>query len=79
MTIKLLSTVIGIVVAAFFLVTLATLFGAVIGWTVGLLFEQTILTTLRGFGVDTNFTMWQLGATLGFVSGFFKSTPINKD
>lgn len=60
------------------LVILGTLFGAFSGLIVGWLFEDTIMRTLRGFGVDTNFTMWQLGATLGFVGGFFKTTDINK-
>ena len=36
---------------------------------------MVILGTL--FGVDTmGMTMWQLGATLGFISGFFKASHV---
>lgn len=51
------------------LVTLRTLLGAVVGFIVGLFFSSPIL----GFfsQLDLNVTMWQLGATLGFISGFF--------
>jgi hypothetical protein len=70
-----------IVTAVIFMVILGTLFGAVAGWIVGLFFTDTILTTLGRFGVDTfGLTMWQLGATLGFIGGFFKSATakVNK-
>lgn len=53
------------------------LMGGVTGWIVGYFFEQDIMDTLRGFGVDTRFTMWQLGVTLGFIGGFFRTT-VNK-
>jgi hypothetical protein len=37
------------------------------------------MDTLARFGVDTvDMTMWQLGASLGFVSGFFKSAKIER-
>jgi len=51
-----------------------TLAGAVVGWMVGLFFTETILSTLHRFGIDTQgLPVWELGATLGFVSGFFRS------
>lgn len=66
------------------LVTLSALFilrligpamGALAGWIVGLVFEDTIFSVLRGFGVDTTqFTMWQLGAALSFIGAFFVIT-----
>ena len=61
-------------------VILGTFFGGVAGWIVGLFFTDTIMQTLNRIGVDTmGMTMWQLGATLGFVSGFFKSTKVQKN
>jgi ABC-type multidrug transport system permease subunit len=60
------------------LTTLSTFFGGVGGLIVGL-FTETIMDTLARFGVDTvDMTMWQLGASLGFVSGFFKSAKIER-
>ena len=67
----------GIVFFIIFLVILGTLFGGIAGWIVGLFFTDTIMTTLNRFGVDTmGMSMWQLGATLGFISGFFKSSVV---
>lgn len=66
-----------VVVAVFFITILTTLFGAIAGWIVGLVFTDTILGTLSRFGVDiVDLTMWQLGATLGFVGGFFKTAKV---
>lgn len=68
---------VGIVLLVILVVILGTLFGGIAGWIVGLFFTDTIMTTLNRFGVDTiGMTMWQLGATLGFISGFFKSSGI---
>lgn len=55
-----------------FLIILGTLLGAVTGWIVGLFFSETILSVLAGFGAQ-GFTMWQLGAALGFIGPFFRS------
>ena len=54
------------------LIPITTLCGAVAGWFVGLFFGDAILYTLSEMGLH-NITMWQLGATLGFVSGFLKT------
>ena len=71
---------VGLVMLIIVMVILGTFFGGVAGWIVGLFFTDTIMTTLSRIGVDTlNMTMWQLGATLGFVSGFFKSTKVQKN
>lgn len=51
-------------------VLVSVLFGAVIGWFVGLFFGKTILAVLAGIGIK-GFSMWQIGATLGFLGGFF--------
>jgi hypothetical protein len=62
------------------MVILGTFFGGVAGWIVGMFFTDTILTTLSRFGIDTmGMTMWQLDATLGFVSGFFKIAKVQKN
>ena len=55
-----------------FLVILGPLFGAFAGWVVGLFFGDTILGIASQLGIR-NVTMWQLGAFLGFVSGFLKT------
>ena len=71
---------IGLVMLIIVMVILGTFFGGVAGWIVGLFFTDTIMQTLNRIGVDTmGMTMWQLGATLGFVSGFFKSTKVQKN
>lgn len=69
------------VVIAFIFITvsLTTVFGGIAGWIVGLFFRETILNTFNAFGVNTyELSMWQIGATFGFVSGFFKTTKIGK-
>jgi len=56
----------------FFLVILSTLFGALAGWVVGLVFADTILGILAQIGIK-NIAMWQFGAFMGFVGGFMKT------
>lgn len=53
-----------------FAVIAGTLFGALAGWIVSLFFNETILTVLMALGIK-GISLWQLGAFLGFVSGFF--------
>lgn len=66
-----------VVLAVILMVILGTFFGGVAGWIVGLFFTDTIMSTLDAFGVETfELSMWQLGATLGFISGFFKSSGV---
>ncbi len=62
----------------FMIVLLGTLFGALAGWIVGLFFTDTILGIFSALGVQ-DFAMWQIGAFLGFVGGFFKSSDTNKN
>lgn len=63
------ATAVGGIIGLFFLVCLGTIMGSLIGWVVGLLFEEAITSTLGALG---NLSMWKLGATLGFISGFFR-------
>lgn len=53
-----------------------TVFGALSGWVVGLLFSETILGFFTALGI-TGLKMWQIGASLGFIGGFFKATQTN--
>ena len=56
----------------FALVVLSTLLGGIAGWTVGLVFPYVTDTLRELSGVElSNF---QIGATLGFVGSFFKSS-----
>lgn len=71
---------VGLVMFIIVIGILGTFFGGVAGWIVGLFFTDTIMQTLNRIGVDTmGMTMWQLGATLGFISGFFKTTGVRKN
>lgn len=70
----LVKTVVGLLVVSllvFLGAILGTLLGALGGWIVGWFFEETILGFLAALGV-TGFKMWQIGAFLGFVGGFFR-------
>lgn len=59
---------------------LFVLCGALSGWVAGLVFEAEILGFLARIGVNTDgLTMWQVGAALGFIGSFFKtSIPSSK-
>tara|TARA_R110000796_G_scaffold30122_3_gene80724 strand:+ start:731 stop:973 length:243 start_codon:yes stop_codon:yes gene_type:complete len=61
-----------IVLTGFFVIVAGALFGAISGWVVGLILGQAILGALASAGW-TGITMWQLGATMGFIGAFFKS------
>lgn len=51
---------------------LATLGAAIAGWMVGLFFGNLILDVLAQLGVR-GVTMWQLGATAGFLGSFLRT------
>jgi hypothetical protein len=54
---------------------IAVFFGALSGWIIGLVFTGEVMKVLSRFGVDTvGLSMWELGAGLGFVGSFFKSS-----
>lgn len=52
---------------------LTVVFSGIFGWIVGWFFGETFLAILAQIGI-TGFSMWQIGAFLGFVGSFF--TPI---
>lgn len=62
-----------VLVVTFLGCIVSTLIGALIGWVVGLFFWDTILTFFAGLGIK-GLAVWQIGAALGFVGSFFKST-----
>lgn len=58
---------------------LGVLVGAGAGWVVGLVFEDAIIGFLNRLGVETaGLTMWQVGASLGFIGGYLKTTVHQK-
>lgn len=62
-------------VIAFISPIFAVFLGAAAGWIVGLCFEEEIMGFLSRIGVETvDMSMWQLGAALGFIGGFLKTT-----
>lgn len=56
----------------FFFIIIGTFFGGLAGWTVGLVFGDTILGIAAQLGIH-NVTMFQLGCFLGFFGGFLKT------
>lgn len=63
--------------AAFVLVIVRSLFGALAGWIVGLIFGDTILAIFQQLGI-VGMHMWQLGTFLGFVGGFLSTSVFTK-
>lgn len=49
-------------------------FGALGGWVVGWFFDDTLYAAQRAFHISPALAPWQLGAALGFVGGFFKTS-----
>lgn len=60
---------------------IGVLFGAFSGWIVGLFFGPTISEFIGAFSPQAALLeTWQIGAGLGFIGGFFKSsTTVKKD
>lgn len=71
--VELVVAVVGVAAAFILILLIGPLIGAFSGWVVGWFFSGTILGVLESFGVETNFSLWQLGMTLGWVGAFFKA------
>ncbi|NEP52893.1 MAG: hypothetical protein F6K65_30465 [Moorea sp. SIO3C2] len=56
---------------------LGALAGGLGGWITGIFFGDLILGTLAACGVK-GISMWQLGLTLGFISGFVRSSSTSQ-
>jgi membrane protein YqaA with SNARE-associated domain len=67
-----IAAVAGIIGLVFVGVLLATVLGGVVGWIVGLFFPEIIasLNSIMGLSLSN----FEMGAMLGFVGGFFRST-----
>ena len=61
----------------FLLIIMGTLMGGVAGWTVGLVFDET-LAALKGV-LGVSISNFQLGAMLGFAGGFFRVRVTSKE
>jgi hypothetical protein len=76
-----MNDVIGVTIGVFGLIILGVavlpivyaLLGGIGGWATGLFFGDTILAFLASLGIE-GLSMWQIGASLGFISAFFKTT-----
>jgi hypothetical protein len=64
--------IVGVLATLFFVVILTTLVGGIVGWCVNLLFPvvNVTLNQVSGLSLDA----FDMGAVLGFVGSFFKST-----
>jgi hypothetical protein len=65
----------GVAVAAVLLPLIMPLFGAFAGAVIGFFFDETSREFLNALGMQ-KLEMWQLGAMLGFVGGFFKASTV---
>lgn len=64
---------VGVAALIVIVAVLGTVFGAIGGWIVGLMFDETLAKLATAIGLEGT-PAWQLGAMLGFVGGFFKSS-----
>lgn len=72
---KLLGKTAFVLVLMFIAPTLGSLFGAFSGWTVSLFFNEPIMAFFRSIGVTTTgLSLWQVGAAMGFLGGFLKTS-----
>lgn len=77
-SVKIFGTAVLFLGALVFVIPLATTFGAVAGYIVGLFFGDTILSVVGKMGLH-DVTMWQLGACAGFFGGFLRTTVSTKE
>lgn len=75
---KAIVAVVAVATLVFLSPLIGVLFGAFSGFIVGLFFEQTIVGFMTRIGFDmAGFAVWQMGAALGFVGAFFRSSQTN--
>ena len=75
--IKFFGGAVAVIGGIFFLIILGTLMGGFAGWVVGLVFVDTIASLKQFLGLAV--TNFELGAMLGFVGGFFRSSQTNNN
>ena len=73
---QIIFSIVGILASLFIAVIAGTLIGGCVGWTVNLVFPvvNTTLNQLSGLSLDA----FDMGAVLGFVSGFVKANCNSK-
>ena len=74
---QIIAAAVGIIGLLFFVIILSTLFGGIAGWTVNLVFPF-VATTLNSL-MGTELTAFEMGAVLGFVGSFFRTSLTKKD
>ena len=71
------ASILGVILLLFVWPIVAVLGGSFAGWIVGLVFPSTFELSLARFSLDS-FQPWQIGAILGFIGGFLK-TSVSKN
>lgn len=72
---KALAGLVTVAAILFFAPLIGVLFGAFSGWVVGFFFTETVQSFLAALGVNAgHLSLWQIGAALGFIGGFFRPT-----
>lgn len=68
-----LLAIVAFAVVLFLGILAGTALGALAGWVVGLVFSDTMIRLATMIG-QPDMPAWQIGAILGFVGGFFRSS-----
>ena len=75
--VQIIAAAVGIIGLLFFVIILSTLFGGIAAWTVDLVFPF-VATTLNSL-LGTELTAFEMGAVMGFVGSFFRTSVTKKD
>jgi membrane protein YqaA with SNARE-associated domain len=70
---QIVAAALGILVLLFVVIIAGTVIGGFVGWIVGLFFPFVIAALNQLTGLEL--TAFEMGAVLGFVSAFFRSSP----
>ena len=70
--IKVLGGSVAVIGGIFLMIILGTLMGGIAGWTVGVVFTDTMASLKEILGVTVS--DFQFGAMFGFVGGFFRGS-----
>lgn len=73
--IAIIGAIVGLIITLFVAVIAGTLIGGCVGWCVDLMFPVVITTLNQVTGLSLG--AFDMGAVLGFLSGFVKSTTSN--
>lgn len=67
--------ILGVILLLFIAILASTIIGAIVGAIVGFVFPQVIDTINHVIGLDAS--GWVIGATLGFVGSFFRTSSMS--